>query len=86
MFDYLIGLSFEECIKVLEEKGVEFDFGEDVSYQDALTEIQQILSDEESSLEGIPFVYIGGYWGDSHQEVYFDEQGQVAYIEEETWD
>lgn len=85
MFDYLIGLSFEECVKVLEEKSVEFDFGEYETFDTILAFIEKCKAQpEELSFEG-DWIYIGGYWGD-HTCVYFDDDFKVSLVEKEEWD
>jgi len=85
MFDYLIGLNFEECVKVLEEKGVEFDFGEYETFDTILAFIEKCKAQpEELSFES-DWVYIGGYWGD-HTCVCFDDDFKVTSVEEEEWD
>lgn len=85
MYDYLIGLSFEECVKVLEEKNVEFDFGDYETLESILAFIEKCKAQpEELSFEDA-WVYIGGYWGD-HTCVYFDDDFKVVSVEEEEWD
>jgi len=85
MYDYLKDLSFEECVKVLKEKNIQFDFGEDETLESILDFIEKCkIQPEEYSFEG-DWIYIGGYWGD-HTCVYFNDDFKVTSIDFEEWD
>ena len=85
MFDYLIGLSFEECVKVLEKKGVEFDFGEYETLESILAFIEECKAQPEELSFANEWLYIGGYWGD-HTCVYFDDDFKVVSIASGEWE
>ena len=71
MYDFLLGLSFDEVVSELNERGVKYDFGEQLCYEDA-KECEEI--------------YIGGLWSDSHYDVEFEDGVVVELVEFEGWD
>ena len=72
MYDFLIGLTFDEAVEELEAREIEFDFGE-------------CTIDE--AREGVE-IYIGGLYSDGHYVVETDDNGIITevYEEENNWD
>ena len=79
MYKYLIGLNFEEAINELTNRGVEFDFGES-SYEDIIELLHECEVDNDLSFEET-YIYIGGYWNDTHYEVHFNDNFIVDYVD-----
>lgn len=79
MYEYLIGLNFEEAINELTNRGIEFDFGES-SYEDIIELLHECEVDNELSFEET-YIYIGGYWNDAHYEVHFNDNFIVDYVD-----
>lgn len=78
MYDYLIGLSFEEAIGELETREIKFDFGNN-SYENVLEIRQECEEDSDLSFKEI-YIYIGNFWDKKRFGVCFDDDFKVAQI------
>jgi len=74
MYDYLVGMFFDEVVAVLSEQDVYFDFGE--------SSVEEMEESETYEL------YIGGFYSDEHYDLEFDEDGFVLAVvfDDECWD
>ena len=79
MYEYLMGLTFEEAINELTNRGVDFDFGE-MSYEDIMEELHECEMDTDLSFEET-YIYIGGYWNDIRYDVHFNDNFVVDCID-----
>lgn len=71
MYDFLIGLTFDEAVAELEAREIYFDFGECVSADEARESFD---------------LYVGGLWSDDHYEIE-DEDGVIVGVYQfEGWD
>ena len=73
MYDYLVGMFFDEVVELLSEQGVYFDFGE--------SSVEEMEESETYEL------YVGGFYSDEHYDLDFDEDGRVLSVEfyDEVW-
>ena len=80
MYNYLLGLDFEQTIKELDSRNIEYDFGDSTTIEDIRNIIK--LCKEESDLYNFEdsYIYINGFWSDNHIEIYFNDDMVVTKI------
>lgn len=80
-YQKLIGLNFEGAVKVLEENGKDFDFGDGIEYKDVLKEIEECKKEDSPLCFEGSHIFIGGYWNDNRIEVYFGDDFKVMDVD-----
>lgn len=71
MYEFLIGLTFDEAVAELDARGIYYDFGE----CETADEARECFD-----------LYIGGLWSDDHYDIEDEDGTIVAIYEFEGWD